>query len=498
MRAALGASRRRLVQESLTESLVIALTGGAAGFVIARLMTIWLSRLPLPAGVPVHYDRADWRVFGFAFAVTITTGLLVGLAPALSALRTQLGESLKSGGRTTPGSSRQRLHGTLLVSQIAVCVVLLISAGLFIPSFQNAWQIGLGFHPDQTLLLSVDPGLQGYDEARTRQFHDQLLTRLRVRPGVRAVSSARYVPLGLETGFVNVLADTQAAVRKAESASVVVNMISPDYFGTLRIPLVSGRDFTQHDDQSAPGVAIVSEAFARRFWSGANPVGRRLRIGDTDAREVAVIGVVRDIKWILVNEHPRPLLYLPVRQRYVSARTLHIAVAGDPSLVATAARHEVSVLDPDLPTYGVTTMAGQVYEGPALLAPRLGASMVGALGLMSLVLAMVGLYGLVSYSLARRLHEIGVRMALGATRGNVLRLVVGRAMALTLIGLTIGLMLAFAMGRFLSTMLYGISPRDPAVFGVVTLVFATVALFASGIPGWRAVSTDPTTALRSE
>jgi predicted permease len=500
VRAALGASRHRLARQQITEGVLFGLLGGGAGLVLAVWVASLLSAIKLPTDIPVTLftPSLDWRLFAFALTISIMTGVLASLIPSIHSSRLDLSRSLKEGTRAGgEGRSRTRFRSVLVVSQIAVSVFLLVCSGLFIRSLKNAEQTDLGFQTDRLLMLSVDVGMQSYEKARGLRFYDELAERVNGRPWTRSVSLARFVPFGNENGTYDTYTEERTPASKEPPLRVFYNVVGLDYFETVATPLTRGRDFSKGDNESSPKVAIVSEATARALWPGKDPVGRRLELG-RDGPWAEVVGVARNIKFTFPFSEPQLLVYLPLSQNYQSEITLVVRTVGDPKALLGAARQEVFALDQNLPCYDVKTMATHIREGVALLPIRLAASLVGTFGLVGLILAVVGLYGVVSYFVARRTHEIGVRVALGAQERDVLRLVVGQGLRLTIIGVALGLGAAFALTRFLASLLYGVSATDPLTFTLVLMLFAGATVLAAVFPARRATKVDPMVALRYE
>lgn len=500
VRAALGAGRRRLVRQMLTESLMLAAAGGVTGAIIGRWLSGMLSRITLPADLPIRFDLVfDWRVFSYIAAVALGTGLVVGLIPALRASRTDLNEVLREGGRSmAEGGGRQRMRGILVIAQVAVSLVLLVAAGLFVRSVQRAQSIDLGFDPAHVLNLSMDVSQQALDEARGRAFYRDVEARIRRLPGVESVSYAYSVPFGYYNSSEYVEAETAPVPKDQRKPAAGFNMVGPDYFRTMKVPLVRGRAFTVQDDERARPVAIVNDLMAQRFWPGQDPIGKRFRMQGKDTQWLEVVGVTRTGKYQFIFEDPGLYFFAPMAQQYRPLRVLHVRTTGAPEAMAPAAQREIRALNPDLPVYDVRSME-HMLDGPnGFFLLQMGALFGAGLGALGLVLALVGIYGVVSYAAAQRTQEIGVRMALGAQRGDILRLVVGRGLALVATGIVLGLAIALGVSRLLASLLFGISSTDPVTFAVVPLVLGCMAVLASYLPALRATRIDPMTALRKD
>ena len=499
VRAALGAARGRLVRQMLTEGLLLAIAGAVAGGLLGRWLSLVLARIRIPADIPIRLEfEFDWRVFAYIAAIALATGVVVGLVPALRASRMDLNDVLREGGRgMAEGGGRHRLRSALVVSQVAVSLILLIAAGLFVRSVQQAQSVDLGFDPRHVLNLSMDVSQLGVDEPRGRAFYRDVESRVRALPGVESVAWAYSVPFGYYNSTEYVEAEGHPLPTDQRKPSAPYNLVGPEYFRTLKIPIARGRDFTAQDDERARRVAIVNEFMARMLWPGEDPIGKRFRAANDGAwREV--VGVTRTGKYRFIFEDPGPYYYEPIAQRYEPLRVLQIRTSGDPEGIAPAVEKEVRALNPDLPVYDVRSLE-HTLDGPnGFFLLRLGALFGGTLGLLGLLLALVGIYGVVSYTVAQRTQEIGVRMALGAEHRDILALVVGHGFRLIAAGLAVGLLAAFALSRVLSNLLFGISATDAATFTVVPLLLGGMALVASWVPALRATRVAPSVALRNE
>jgi predicted permease len=500
MRFALGASRGRMIRQLLTESVLLALCGGIAGLVFARWAAMALMSIRIPTDLPLHlFDlRVDWRVFAFSFLVALITGIVAGLMPALQAHRTDLADTLKVGGRSGGGSTgHHRFRNALVVAQVAVSLLLLACAGFFIRSFQNSANVDMGFRVDHTLMMSVDLGLQGYSEERGQQFYKQISDRVKSLPGVRDASFAAYIPMGYENDIVNVYPDGQPVDNKSSAETSFNNQVQPDYFRAVGVHVIKGREFTEADSATAPKVAIVNETFANKIWPGQDPTGKIFRT-EKDGPAIQVVGLTRTGKYTFLYETPQLFVYFPVAQRYVAAATLMVYSQDDPLRLVGPVRDQIQQLDGSLPVFDVNTMEAHVEYGKPLLPARLGAMLVGAFGMLGLVLATVGVYGVVSYSVSQRTHEIGIRSALGAQRRNVLGMVLKQGMTMALIGTAIGIVLAFLLFRGLHSVLYGVASTDLVTLAAVSGLLLAIAFVASYIPALRATQVDPVVALREQ
>jgi len=499
-RTALGASRWRMIRQLLTEAMLLSVFGGVLGLLLARWAGVALTTIHVPTDVPIRlFDLTmDWRIFGFAFLAALLTGIFAGLVPSLQASRTNLADVLKAGGRSGGSSaSHHRFRNALVISQVAVSLLLLACAGFFIRSLQNSAHMDMGFRVDHTLMLSVDLGLQGYSEERGQQFYKQLSERVRSLPGVRDASVASYIPMGYENSLVNVYPEGLVVDDKSKTETAWDDRVQPNYFRTAGTPVIEGREFAEADSATAPKVAIVNDTFAKKIWPGQDPVGKTFRI-EKNGPPIQVVGVTKTGKYMFLYETPQPYVYFPMAQRYNSGASLFVYTQADPQQLVSAVRDQIRQMDAGLPVFAVTTMESHVQYGKPLLPARLGAMLVGAFGLLGLVLASVGVYGVVSYSVSQRSQEIGIRTALGAQSSNVLRLVLREGMSMALIGTGIGIVLSFLLFRGLATVLYGVRSTDLVTLSAVSALLLIVAFAASYIPALRATRVDPVVALREQ
>ncbi|HEX8635621.1 MAG TPA: ABC transporter permease [Pyrinomonadaceae bacterium] len=505
IRTALGAGRMRIIRQLLTESLLLSVMGGALGLLFA-MWGIDALLAALPEDVPrliVAGIGLDAPVLVFTLGVSILTGLLFGLAPALQASKSNLNETLKDGGRTSAGVGRQRVRNLLVVSEVALSLLLLVSAGLLIKSFMRLQQTDLGFDPENVLTLRVPlPEARYKENGQVENFWDELLRRVRALPGVESAGLTRGLPMngGIESG---VMLEGQETTNPRE-VTVAVNLYAePGYFKAMSIPLVSGRYLSEQDTKDAPLVVMVDEMFVARFSPNADPIGKRLRIGGDRAALRTIVGVFKHMKHYGADEEGRVEIYTPYRQvpaeSFAAAnRSLWLAVKtkGDPTSLAPAIRNEVLQMDKDQPISNVGTMEQIVA---ATVAPQKFATwLLAVFAAAAMLLAAIGIYGVMAYSVTQRTHEIGIRMALGAGRRDVLRMVVSQGMKLAFIGVALGLAGAFALTRLMSSLLYGVSATDPLTYGGVSLLLASVALLACLIPARKATRVDPMIALRYE
>jgi predicted permease len=493
VRLAVGAGRGRLVRQLLTESVLLFSLGGAAGIVIAFWAAQVLSAIQLPVPIPVAFDfTPDWRVLVFTVVVAFVSGTVFGLAPALQATRQDLVSSLKANPGEAPGG-RSRLRNAFVVAQVAGSVVLLVAAGMFLRAMDRADSLDLGFDPHDVHLLTIDVSLHRYTPEETQAFFDQLLERAAALPGVQSAGLASMLPLGFGTASSMFTLPGREPVMGDGLRRAYFSFVSGGYFETLRIPIMTGRAFDETDRQGTAPVLIVNETAAQRFWPGESAVGKTIVWGETQHE---VIGVSRDGKHASITAEPEPLVYAAYAQRYNAETSLIVRTEPGAARIDRAVREVALALDPDLP---VTTNApyAQVV-GLALLPSRIVSWMALGFGGLGLVLASVGLFGVLSYGVTQRRREIGIRMALGADARQVQRIVVGQGVRLTASGLVIGCAVAFATAQLIRGMLFGVSPADPVAFGSIVVLFAGVGLLASLIPARRAVRTDPMTTLRQD
>ena len=499
-RTALGASRGRMIRQLLTESVLLSAFGGILGLLIARWAALALMSIHLPTDIPIRlFDlQMDWRIFAFTFLAAIFTGLIAGLVPAFQSSRADIADTLKAGGRSGGASAGHYVfRNGLVVSQVAVSLLLLACAGFFIRSLENSSHVDMGFRVDHTLMMSVDLGLQRYTEDRGQQFYKQLAERVRSLPGVRDATFAAYIPMGYDNSLVNIFPEGQAIDDKTKTETAWDDEVQPSYFRTLGTPVIEGREFTEADSATSQKVAIIDEAFAKKIWPGQDPIGKNFRI-KKDGPPIQVVGLTRTGKYLFLYETPQPYVYFPMAQRYESAATLFVHTEGGPEQILPAVRDQIRQLDAGLPVYSVNTMAAHVEYGKPLLPARLGAMLVGAFGLLGLVLASVGVYGVVSYSVSQRTQEIGIRTALGAQRSHVLGMVLKQGMSMALVGIGIGIVLSFLLFRGLASMLYGVKSTDLVTLSAVSAMLLAVAFVASYVPALRATRVDPVVALREQ
>ncbi len=496
VRLALGASRLRIVRQFLTESLLIAVLGAAAGFVISYASRSWLVSLFAHAVDPESLDFSlDYRVVIFAILLSLATLLLFGLVPAIQSSKPDLVPELKDG--ISAGSvRRRRLSNFFIVAQIAISFALLTGAGLMVRTLQKLYAVEPGFETANMLTLTFDLSPREDNEQQGQQFYRRLLEHVRAIPGVKTAGLASILPLGWGTNSQEVIIAGEEPRPGGRPLIVDHNVVTPGYFQLMGTPLIAGRDFTEQEAAVVAGAVIVNEAMARRFWPGQNPIGRKLELGGGKRRIVEIIGVARNSKFYNLQEDFGPVMYLPLFQNYTRRMTLQLRTAVEPMSLVAAVRREVQELDPNLPLIEIKTFDQQLND--SVWPQRTMSTLVVMFGLLAMLLAVVGLYGTISYMVGERTREIGIRMALGAQRSDVLLTVLRQGMILVLIGIGLGLAGAMATTRLIANQLFGVTATDPATFIGVSLLLAGVALLACYLPARKATKVDPMVALGRE
>ncbi|HEV2388293.1 MAG TPA: ABC transporter permease [Candidatus Acidoferrales bacterium] len=496
LRMALGAGRGRLVRQLLVESLQMGLLGGAAGFLFgyAGCRLLWSLR-PAETARNLADPRLSASVFAFTLVVAVLTGLLFGIAPALRSSRVTVVEALKEETRLASHSPyRLTIASALLVGQVAISLVLLVIATLFLRSLQRQYKINPGFQTDHLALFLLYPSQAGYDQTRTERFYKQASDRLAALPGVASVSWATNLPFWSQPESAVVI-EGRAVDKKSEAISAIVDTVDVDYFPTLGIPILEGRDFTPDDRTGAAPVAIINDTMARQYWPHRDPVGQRIELpGQTEFRRI--VGIARTADYQSLGEAPQPCIYAPLRQNYSGSMVLYVRTEREPRLTIPAIRTDLHAIDPGLPVQDVRT--GNQVVDQALWGTKIGIGLLGVFGSLALGLASVGLYGVMAYSVNQRRREVGIRMALGASRADVMRLILRQGMTLVCVGAALGLVLSILAGRALSRALYGVSASDPPSLIGGSLLLLAVALLACYLPARSASRVDPQVALRAE
>lgn len=502
IRLTLGATRTRLIQQLLTESILLACIGGLAGLVLnlwlIDLLTALKPNVPLPVNVEFH---TDWRVLSFTLLLSILAGVVFGLVPALQASRHDLVPALKDqSGQLGDRRRTFNLRNALVVSQVAISIVVLIGAGLFLRSLNHARSINPGFDAGHVLTLSFNTNAQGYDATKAKLFYQQLTERIKALAGVKDVSIAQSAPLSYFYApalGAPVFVEGHEPPQGENPPFVGNNFIGADFFRTLGVPLLMGRDFTEQDRDGAPRVAIVNETLVKNLFPNENPIGRKLRVvrrGQPVSCEI--VGVVKDSKYLSLGENATPYIFLPYLQNPQPVMSVHVHTGGDPKELAATVRREVQVLDPNLPAFNVMSLSENIDI--SLFPARLGAVLLGVFGSLALLIASIGIFSVMSYGVSERTHEMGIRMALGARGGDVLRLVISQGMWLAVVGVVVGSGLALVSTRVVKSYLYDVSATDPLTFVGISLLLIGVALLACYIPARRATKVDPLVALRYE
>ena len=502
VRTALGASRLHIVRQLLTESIMLALVGGGAGLLLAIWAVSAIASLSGDTIPRVHEINVDPRVAGFTLLVSVVTGVLFGLAPALQVSKPNLNDALKESGRTTAGLRRNRFRSVLVVSEVALSLVLLIGAGLMIKSFARLSQIDTGFNPAQVMTLAVALLPSKYPEGKqVAQTYSQILERAASSPGVISAAATSYLPLTGSNESDSFTIEGRPPIAKEAQPSLEYRIVTPRYFESMGMPLLSGRDFADADTRQSPNVVVINDVFARRHFAGENPLGHRLRLQGQERDPLLIIGVVRDARDIWLDQEPTPEVYVPFLQdplstEYQRAMTIVARTQSDPGAIAGALRGAVTSVDKSLPVYALKPMTEYLHD--SLSRRRFNLVLLSVFGGVALLLAAVGIYGVISYGVTQRTHEMGIRMALGARPRDVLRLVVRQAMMLALGGVGIGLLAAWALTRLIKSLLFNVGVTDPLTFSVIALLMTLIALLACLVPARRATKVDPLVALRYE
>jgi predicted permease len=495
VRVALGAGRGRLLRQLLTEGLILSVFGAAGGLVVAYWCRHALVLLfPVRGGVSMYLPgELDWRVLALSAGVCLIATLMIGLIPAMQTRNLDVAGALKAEAAGVVGAGGKAwVRSGLVLMQVALSFILLVGAGLLVQSLQKIRTTSPGFSTHDVLDTAVNLVAAGYDAPRAQTFQDELLERVKVLPGVESAAYGRMTPMSYGSYSSSVIAVDGYQPPPDEQPTVEYNEVGPDYFATMGIPLVSGREFMRSDDANAALVAIVNETMAARYWRGKDPLGQRVQV---KGRWLQVVGMAKDSKYESMRETPKPFFYVPLRQNFARGAGLYIRTRLSPETMAAALGREVRAIDPDLALYEVITLQEQVDRSTS--SQKVAVILVGVLGGLAMLLAAIGLYGVMSYAVSQSARELGLRMALGAGRSNLLQLVMRRGLALTLGGVFVGMATALGLTRLLGSLLYKVSPRDPVAFGSALGVMVVIAIAACLLPAWRAGKTDPMQALRA-
>ena len=505
VRAAMGATRTRIVRQLLIESVMLSLFGAVIGIFLAQwMLTLMLSHMPADIARYIagwKSIRLDLGAFLFTFGVALASGILSGIAPSLMSSRTNISETLKESGRgASSGRARHRLRSVLVIAEVALSLILLVGAGLLVKGFHALLNVNQAYHPESLLTLNLDlPNVEYPERSARAEFHDRLARSLASIPNVSAAATALTVPYGNGGGTSadRFSIEGRPLERREEARTAIMQTISPNYFAMMNIALRNGRAFTDSDADQTQRVAIISRSLAQQYFAGENPLGKKVNVAaDKNDVWLTVVGVVDDVRYNWIQKYDVPTLYRPYRQNPTHYTTVVLRTGGDPLSVVSAVRSKIAEIDPNLPIYQVKPLDVVITE--SIIGITYVAAMMAGIGVIALVLASVGVYGVMSYSVSERTHEMGIRMAMGASGSSIHRLVIGNGMLLTMIGIAIGLPLAFGLARALSSLLFGVSATDPFAFIGLPLILASVAALASYLPARRAVRVDPLTALRYE
>jgi putative ABC transport system permease protein len=505
VRTALGGTRWRIIRQLLIESILLSLGGAALGLLMAQWdLSMILSHMPADVAKFIagwKTIRMDTNAFLFTLAIAVASGIISGIAPSLLSSRTNVSESLKESGRGSVSRARGRLRGAFVVAEISLALVLLVGAGLLVKNFQGLLHVNENYSPQTLLTMNLAlPATQYAKPAARLAFHEQVLERLSSAPGVQSASLVSHVPYsnggGVPTSTFSI--EGQLPAQRGEHVEAIVETITPNYFGALNISLRDGRLLTDSDGAEATPVAVISESLARRYFPGENPLGKHIKVGNSasDHPWMTVVGVVNDVHYMWIVKEEFPTIYRSFRQAPPYFTTLMLRTPGDPLQFVSTTRAQIAAVDADLPLYNIKSMDKVITE--SIVGIAYVAAMMAVLGVIALVLASVGVFGVMSYSVSERAHEIGIRMSLGAQTTDILRMVLRSGMTLTVLGLAIGLPIAFALARALAALLFGVAATDPFSFIGLPLLLASVAALACYLPARRAARLDPLKALRYE
>ena len=502
IRTAMGASRWRIIRQLLIESMMLSILGAAAGLLLALWGVNLLVQLGPDNIARLKQVRVDSSVLAFTFAVSLLTGIIFGLAPAVHASRLNINESLKEGGRGVEGGPAQRrLRNLLVVAEVTLAIVLLAGAGLLVRSFVGLMNVDPGFAVENVLTMRISlPRVRYKEDDQVRAFYDQALDRIRALPGVEAAAKVNFAPMSSTTFYLSFAIEGRTAASAQEQSEAQYRSASVDYFRLMRIPLRRGRGFTEADGPNAAGVAVINEAMARQFWPGEEPLGKRISLrsnfGEAEPEWREIVGVIADIRHFGLAAEPRPEMYVPEAQQPSGSATLLLRASSDPQPLAGLVKAEIAAIDKDLPVSSIATLEENTSR--SIARPRFIMLLLATFASIALLLAAVGIYGVVSYSVSQRTREIGIRMALGAERSDIIRLVIMQGMMPAGLGVVAGLVAAFGLTRLMESLLFGVSAADPLTFAGVPVILTGVALAACFVPARRATRVNPMVALRHE
>lgn len=498
VRIALGVSRTKLLRQLFAENVVLALLGGVIGLGFAYGGIRFLQTIPIPSDLPIVISpQLDQRVLIFSLTACLFSVLVFGLAPAFQSLKTELVAALKSSESNLAGRKRTLGRNSLVIVQIALSMVLLVASGMLLDGFRKTLSASPGFRTDHLMMTEFDTSLVRYSPEKTTSFYRELMDRARALPGVRSATLTATVPFSNNQPSREVIPDSYQAPKGQESVSLLFDVVDEHYFDTMKVGIVSGRAFTANDKADSAPVAIVNQEFAARFWPGQEPLGKRFRLDNGKGKLVQVVGVARNSKYTFIGEPQYRYFYLPYAQEGGTRMVLLTESSGDPALLAAPLREIVRSMDSNQPMYNVRTFAN-FYKMRAIDTPLMITQMVVTMGLIGLLLALIGIYGLVSYSVARRTREIGVRIAIGADRSDVIKMVLRQGFVLACIGIGVGGVLSLVVGKALAAGMIGLGKPNPATFIVVPLAVMLVTMAACWAPAWRASRVDPLRALRAD
>jgi predicted permease len=498
IRSSLGASRLSIVRQFMVESLVLAFLGGAAGLLMARWGAAVLAGVSLATDIRMRFDFSlDYRVFAFALIAATLAGLLAGLVPAVQASKTNLSDAMKEGGDRGGSARRHWLRSGLVVVQLAVSLVLLVAAGLFVRSMLNVAAMDWGFAIEGRLMLTTDADLAGMSEEQGREFYHRLLEEARALPGVVSASTAQSVPFGMGQDGSDVYIEGRDLGGK-DAPMILSNVVNTDYFATIGTPLLRGRAFGEGDQKDTPGVAIINERMAEEFFPGKDPLGQRISIKSANGPWLEIVGIAKTTQYIIPGENPRAYVYLPFTQNYRTAQILHISAKSAPEALLPMLRERIRALAPEMPIFDVRTMRTHIEKGKASVIFELGSGLVGCFGLIGLILAAIGLYGVMALRGGQRTREFGIRIALGASAKRLVGEVLGHGVGLALLGIGLGVTAALFVTGLFAHLLVGVGPRDPVVFGLVALFLLGSRWLQAWFRRYGRAGVDPMTSLRCE